>query len=313
MTADDAFATIQAMLGGEPNRRGWYDVACPFCGKPAERGQVHFSYNATGYKCFVCDAHGTLRKLAEHLRIDAPVTPVTRQAPEPVATARWRQNPGKLLEVYRNPERYTAWKRYKPLSTTTIERFDFGYGRLPFQRSDGEWYMSRQPWLTVPLWEAGKLVGLRGRNLGSAGPKWISATGSTYTLWGVDYVRRNAVTWLCENYVDAAWLMQEHPEWCAVAIGGATTWQPQWAQMLKERQPKTVIVALDNDLPGQAIGTLRDKLSAEWTAERHTPPPEAQGPRIANALNAAGVKAMLFEWPEVAPVKAGIDWLLLSR
>ena len=82
--------------------------------------------------------------------------------------------------------------------------------------------------------------------------------------------------------------------------------------MLKERQPKTVIVALDRDLPGKATGALRDKLAAEWTAEHHTPPPDAQGPRIANALNQAGVKAMLFDWPDNAPVKAGVDWLLLS-
>jgi hypothetical protein len=66
-------------------------------------------------------------------------------------------------------------------------------------------------------------------------------------------------------------------------------------------------------LPGQAIGALRERLAAEWTAERNTPPPESQGIRIVNALNAAGVKSMLFDWPEAAPVKAGIDWLLLSR
>ena len=316
----DLFGHVHAALGGERNRRGWYDCDCPFCGKEAKRGQVHFSYSPDGYKCFVCGAHGTLRTLADKIRIDGAqaVTAALAQwqpkRSEPLPTARWRQNPGELLRRYQShPDRYSTWRRYKPLTAAAIDRYGFGLGRLPFQREDGEWYMSRQDWLIVPLWESGQLVGLRGRNLGDNGPKWISAAGTTYTLWGLDYVRQGAVTWLCENYVDAAWLMQERPTDCAVGIGGATTWQASWAQMLAEKEPGTVIVLLDNDLPGQAAGAFRQALEAAWIAERNTEPPAANGPRIANALRSAGVNAVLFQWPDSAPAKAGMDWLLEQR
>lgn len=310
----DLFGHIHAALQGERNRRGWYDCDCPFCGKEAKRGQVHFSYCPDGYKCFVCGAHGTLRQLADKIRIEGAVTEWQPKERESLPVARWRQNPTELLRRHQShPDRYSTWRRYKPLSAATIDRYGFGLGRLPFQRAGGEWYMSKHDWLTVPLWEAAQLVGLRGRNLGDGGPKWISAAGTNYTLFGLDHVRAGSICWLCENYVDAAWLTQEHPEWCAVAIGGATTWQGSWADMLHERKPQTVIVALDNDLPGQAAGELRRRLEAQWVAERNTEPPPANGPRIANALRSAGMEAVLFRWPDSAPVKAGLDWVLEQK
>lgn len=312
---DSLFDQVHAALRGDENRRHWHDAACPFCGKEPKRGQIHFSYNETGYRCFVCGAHGGLFTLAEHLRLNpAPETRHERLEPRPVQIARWRTNPAELLRRYRTSDRYAAWRAYKPLTAATVDRFDFGIGRLPFQNDAGEWYLSKSNWLTVSLWEGGTLVGLRGRNRGDRGPKWISATGTSYTLWGADYVRPGSVTWLCENYVDAAWLMQQHPEWSACAIGGATTWQASWVELLAARRPQVVIVALDNDLPGQATGWLRTRLENEWRVEHPLlEPPAANGPRIANALLAAGVNAVLFDWPAVAPVKAGIDWILQQR
>lgn len=303
---------IHATLHGVKNRRNWYDCDCPFCGKEAKRGQTHFAYSETGYRCWVCGASGGLSKLAQHLRMDGicyqQVTPVER-TPAPIA--RWRLNPTELLRRYQeNPNKIQAWSRYKPVSAATVERFGFGFGRLPFQRADGEWYMSKRDWLIVPLYEHGQLVGLRGRNITEDEPKWISATGSVHTLWGVDAVQPGSICWLCENYVDAAWLMQVHPEWSAVAIGGASNWQPIWGEWLSERKPKQVVVILDNDLPGQATGALRQRLAAAWCAERHIEPPTANGPRIANDLRDVGVDAVLFTWPEAAPAKAGVDWIL---
>lgn len=316
---DNLFDKVHSILQGTPNRRGFFNADCPFCGKEAKPGQNHFGYTYDertgmgGYRCFVCSARGSLAKLATHLRLDTGgYAPIHRNPePEPKPVARWRQHPNKLLDHYRDhPRRFDAWRRYKPLTAQTVARFDFGLGRLPFQREDGIWYLSHQEWLIVPLWEDGELVGLRGRNRTQSGPKWCSATGTAYTIWGVDFVRPGAVTWLCENYVDVAWLMQEHPQWCAVAIGGATTWKAQWAERLAARKPEMVIVALDNDLPGQATGALRQKLEQEWVQQRGTEPPPANGPKIANALQRVGLNAVLFRWPDAAPVKAGLDWVL---
>lgn len=312
------FDQVVAVLGGEPNRRGWRDAVCPACGKAPERGQVHFGYREDGGHCFVCGWSGNFRALAELLALDGDYTPPVREEPQPPKPiARWRLNPGRLLAQYHdNPQRLSAWRRYKPLSAATIERHGFGLGRLPFQDENEQWYMSQSEWLTVPVYADGRLSALRGRNLTTRGAKWISATGSEYALWGVDGVRLGDVVWLCENYVDAAWLMQEHPEWRAVAIGGATTWQRSWAYQLATCRPAQVIVALDNDLPGNGGGDRREQWLAEWKAAHPQPglkPPAANGLRIVEDLQCSGVLAELFVWPDSAPQKAGIDWVLAQK
>jgi len=310
----DPFDSIHATLQGTPTRRGWYDATCPNCGKEVAKGQVHFGYNAEGAgKCFCCSWSGGPNKLAELLRIEigeyvAPVR-VERPAPE---LARWRLNPYELLRRYNtHPGNVARWQAYKPLSAETIERHGLGYGPLPFQRDNGDWYMSRSDWLIVPIYQDGALVALRGRNTGDRGPKWISATGSEYAFWNVENVPAGAICWLTENYVDAIWLMQYRPDWWAVAIGGATTWRSEWAKQLAARKPSLVIVALDCDLPGNGGGHLRDELIAEWIATHPGAQiPKANGPAITNDLLRLGMTARLFEWPADAPAKAGVDWLL---
>ncbi|HXF62311.1 MAG TPA: hypothetical protein VNK95_11885 [Caldilineaceae bacterium] len=160
---DNLFDNVHASLQGTPNRRCFYNADCPFCGKPAKPGHNHFGYNETGYRCFVCGAKGALEQLAGHLRLSTHgyARPTHVPPPEPKPIARWRQNPAQLLDRYRDhPRRFDAWRRYKALSAQTVSRFDFGLGRLPFQREDGSWYLSRQEWLIVPLYEDGQLVGL---------------------------------------------------------------------------------------------------------------------------------------------------------
>ncbi len=309
------FPTIHAALHGVPSRRrGWYDATCPNCGKEAVRGQTHFGYSEEGQShCFVCGFSGGLNKLADLLRVEIGeyVPPAATPKPEP-AIARWRLNPHELMRRYvTHPGKVARWQAYKALSEETIERYRLGYGPLPFQRSNGEWYMSKADWLIVPIFEDGALVALRGRNTGTVGPKWISATGSQYALWNVENVEPGAVCWLTENYVDAMWLQQERPAWSVVAIGGATTWRTEWAAQLAARKPGMVVVALDNDLPGNGGGHLREQLCAEWRATHPLAAiPEANGPKIANSLRRAGLDARLFEWPDTAPAKAGIDWIL---
>jgi hypothetical protein len=310
----ELFSAIHATLQGTPNRRGWYDATCPNCGKEPEKGQVHFGYHPDGrVRCFVCGYSASLYKLSELLRLDVGeyVAPVKIEKPTP-PIARWRLNPDKLLQQYQtHPQRLTKWYGYKPLTDDNIERYHLGYGRLPFQRDDGTWYMSKAEWLTVPVYEDGALIALRGRNVTDSGPKWISATGSQYGLFGVEYVYPGATTFICENYADAIWLQQAHPDWCAVAIGGATTWRNVWAYRLAQKRPGLVVVALDNDLPGNGGGILRDGLIAEWTAAHpQAAVPTANGPRIANDCIEAGLRTILFQWPDTAPAKAGLDWAL---
>ncbi len=309
----NTYDQVKEALGGKPNKRGWHDVTCPVCGKQPERGQIHFGYRDTGGHCFVCGWSGSLQDLAELLRLDAGeyVAPIHQEQP-PKPVARWRLNPSRLLTQYHDhPARLQCWQKYKPLSAETIERHGFGLGRLPFQDDNEQWYMSQHEWLTVPIYADGGLAALRGRNLTNKGAKWISATGSQYALWNVDNVRAGATVWLCENYVDAAWLMQKHPQWDAVSIGGATTWQRRWAHQLAAMRPAQVIVALDNDLPGNGGGAKREQWLAEWETMHHgAKPPDANGIKIVDDLQLSGVSSVLFDWPDNAPQKAGIDWAL---
>jgi hypothetical protein len=304
----DLFTDLQNHFGVKPDHRGWCAITCPFCGKERR----HCAFSDRGFKCVVCGAHGGLRVLADRLDLHVSVA-YTLPPPKPKPVVPWLTSAAaRVARDMRHPCRNDFWPQYKPLACKTLDRWQFGYGTLPFERH-GEWYESASLWLTVPLFENGAIVGLRGRNTGTTGPKWISATGTHYVLWGVDAVQPGATVWITENYVDAAWLMERHPDQCAVAIGGATTWQSAWGDALAAKQPGLVIVALDNDLAGQATGATQARLRAEWHAahpELPEPTTWLAGPRIANDLLARGLSVRLYQWPAHAPDKAGVDWLL---
>lgn len=73
MTLLDAVTTkLQSDPARWPDRRGDYHADCPYCGKPAKKGQTHFSISADGLcYCQVCQAGTTLTALAAHLGVQA--------------------------------------------------------------------------------------------------------------------------------------------------------------------------------------------------------------------------------------------------
>ena len=105
--------------------------------------------------------------------------------------------------------------------------------------------------------------------------------------------------------------MKVDPTLVAVAGGGAS-WQPEWTTQLAQRRPGRVVVWLDHDLAGNGSRYHYAELIALWRAKnpaaQHVPEP--RGPRIANDLLAAGVRASVYEWPRGTPLKADIGWLL---
>jgi len=304
----DAFAAVHTALHGIPTKRGWFNATCPNCGKLVKKGQTHFGYSNLGAKCFACGWGGGLDKLAEllHIEIGEYIPPVYVEKPKR-KIARWRLNPWGLLDRYENhPERYHRWMLYKPLTQETIEKNGLGYGSLPFW-GDNDWYMSKTKFLTVPVYEDGALIRIHGRNTGNYGAKWVCASGSGAALFNADNLPENRIVWICENYVDALWLEQEYPQWSAVAIGGVSLWDKRWATKLASRKPVQVIVALDKDLVGNGAGNHHRSLIAEWKGKKE---PVPAGPAIANDLLRVGVRSILFRWPDEAPAKAGVDWLL---
>lgn len=64
-------AKLQADPARWPDRRGDYHADCPYCGKPAKKGQTHFRISPDGLcYCQVCQAGTTLHALAQHLGIE---------------------------------------------------------------------------------------------------------------------------------------------------------------------------------------------------------------------------------------------------
>lgn len=314
MNPDTAFATIHATLGGTRKHNGKVICNCPFCGDEHK----HFAYSLAGwFKCVKCSQSGaSLDYLAKLLRLEigeyVPPTPVAKPV-EPLA--RWRLNPWKMLQQYKeHPERFTRWHDYKPLNDETIEKHGLGYGYLWWYHETRGWWHIDDEFLTVPVYQDGALVRIHGRipkEKQTDKLKWICNSGSGTALYGVESVRKGGVCFIGENYVDRLWLEQENPDWDAVAIGGTNMWQREWAARLAERQPGLVVVALDKDLVGNGGGNLRPQLIAKWEKEHPGMPiPPVYGTKIANDCIRAGLRTIMLPYPDDAPAKAGLDWMM---
>jgi hypothetical protein len=307
-------------LGGEAKvRKGnvWYEPDCPFCGK----GKRHFGYTAGfceggRFKCFHCNRDGSLYALAKERGIlpgpdYAPkqlARPSMEAPQQPAAPPEWLPYAEKLVSGYTaHPKRFDLWQAYKPLSRETIERWELGVGYLPKP-------FDYATWLTFPVRNtAGQIIALRGRAIRpDQKPKWATMTGSETTLFNLPSAGRGRIAWVIENMVDALMVMQQHRDYDAFApTTGVSTWRSEWTQALAAAKYELVVVAYDNDLPGQPSPSIRQRLLDAWQAEHPgMKPPDANGPKVANELLRAGVNVVLYEWPGFAPAKADIGWLL---
>jgi len=314
MSENSLFARLCARLAANPDSQGEVHVDCPFCGKEAKRGQTHASFSERGFHCFVCGQGTSLAHLAEML--------LGREAPEPVVPAYPRQTerarkpvvPGRLDEFSRLAELYASstvalayWLKYKPVPEEAVSAYRLGLGAYPKHMSRCEHQR-----LQVPLIAQGKVVGFRGRQLVwrcSCG-KWLSPSGSRMILYngerltgepheGMGYAYgwrpiAGKVLFIVENPIDALLLEARYPRVCAVATLGVTIWQAAWTELVARARPGLVIVAYDNDRPGNG-GGQRGKEA--WLADpKHKQDIVPNGIRLANRLLEAGVRARLVQW-----------------
>ena len=304
------FDQLCDQLHVQPDHKGECWIACPWCGKETK----HFSFSERGYKCFACDEKGkSLGRLAQQLLIADRPAPRAERRQEPTAPRAWQMRPEYYLERYGAAhDRVPAWASYKPLTLESIARWHLGVGVLPSSRCT-----ARR--LIVPVFAQGRVVAFHGRAYlpGDTEAKWLSAGGSNkHVLFNLDLVQPGATVVICENFVDCILAMQADPRVVAVAGGGAS-WQPEWTTQLAARRPSRVVVWLDNDGAGCPNEETYWRWRAEWLAKmqaqhpgRSFTPPEPRGPKIANELLEAGVRATIFAWPKTAPMKADIGWLL---
>lgn len=317
---DDLLTACEKRLHATLRSDKRYHADCPFCGKEEKRGQKHFSFVEAGYMCWVCQARGGLRELAEQIGAQGELRPqAARAAQQPPKPRRWQAAPDRWLRGYcEAPTRLPDWQAYKPLSIDTIARYRLGVGVLPSSRC-------QERRLILPVFADGQIVAFHGRAYrpGDDDAKWLTAGGSRKdVLFNVAALRPDVVVIICENMVDCLLAQEAEPGVVAVA-GGGVGWQDAWTQQIAASRPRHVLVWLDNDLAGQAEPETRRELLAVWRREMQAridagkisaipAEPEPHGPRIANALLAAGVRASVYRWPAGTPPKADLGWALMQ-
>jgi hypothetical protein len=116
----------------------------------------------------------------------------------------------------------------------------------------------------------------------------------------------------CENFVDCLLAMQSASEWWPWPAAAPAGKKPGRQQIAASR-PKQVLVWLDNDLVG--CPNAETYHPSCWPSGRPHPQathtPEPNGPKIANALLEAGVRASVYQWPKGTPPKADVGAALM--
>lgn len=291
---------IESVLGthGLKKKGDWLTGPCPFCtGKNEDKFNVKLSANR--WLCRGCtdSKYKTpvdfvmRRDRASFIQAVLTITNGTlavdldwkpRQEQQEWQAPWWLR---KSLSPYLVPQRFAAWQAHKPLSRATIEGHKLGLGVVPA-------CSCKHTRLIVPIFEAGQLVNIRGRQIDCDCPaKWISSARCKNALYGLDDVKAGGILWVVGNNVDRLLFEQACPGWQAVSpTMGEGSWRDEWTTRLAELAPQQVVVAYDNDETGYKAGV-----------------------KVASRLKAAGVNARVWEWQPGTPPKADVGWLLMQK
>jgi hypothetical protein len=157
------------------------------------------------------------------------------------------------------------------------------------------------------------IVGLRGRAIGCKCAKWLAPGGTNlqlYPLYNEAALRPGCVVWIVENPIDAL-LLTARTDFVGVASYSVAYWQDRWTAALQAAQPELVVVAYDQDLPGNGGAARRREFEHEWLKTHPRLPTWSAGPKLANRLQAAKLPAVLFDWGK-APHKMDIGSLIMA-
>jgi hypothetical protein len=293
----------EALIGhtrGDVDRHGECHIACPECGHESSPKSPHCSFSERGFHCFVCGAGYSLTQLAKRVNLETgDYRPVrAAQRPKPPAKSRdpyWMTFDGSqavIRSFESHPRRFELWDAYKRLPYELIREKRLGVGKLPASRCSHDR-------LIVPVFDGTMLVGIRGRAIDCDCGKWLCSGGwslDLVPLYNQESLRPGAVVWIVENPVDALMVTEQTP-YVGVATYGVTYWREAWTAALQEARPELVIVAYDNDLPGNGGGPRRREFERVWLADpRHRAVPKANGVRLVNDLLRAGLTAALYDW-----------------
>jgi len=311
---------LKATLAAEPDNRGEYHAKCPFCGKEPKRGTTHFSFSENGYKCFVCGQGGSLKSLAHSLSvIPSQQIVIPRKIKKRPVRADWKNWGYKEYEkrFFEYGDIYHYWGQYKPLTRKQIDDNCLGYGILP----NSSCHHAR---LVVPIWDrkTNRLLCLRGRKINCDCPqKWTVSAGfnlDRMPIFNYQNVNDGDLLFVVENPIDAIMatvnekmimlaLPQLRPEMIkrliedrtavsAVASLSVSYWKKHWNRTLK--RAGQIIVAYDNDLPGNGNWRYYKYWVNEWKKEKGNKPPIPNGTKLVNRLRQSKINAVLLDWGE---------------
>lgn len=285
-----------AKTGNVPLRYGRdeYHVQCPSCGKESTPRNTRCTFSERGWHCFACNAGGSLRSLADKLGVEGEYTIPEPKPVEPQKPRFWQVQGETVVKRFETHlMRLALWTRYKPISKEIIVSRRLGVGVLPSSRCQHER-------LIVPIFEDGRLIGLRGRAINCECDKWLTSAGTTprnMPLYNLENIPTGAVIWIVENSVDAL-LIGQYTEFHGAASYSVSYWESRWTDALIAKKPEYVMVAYDNDLPGNGGAARRKEFIEMYLSDpkHNNKLPKAAGPALVGTLKRAGLRARLFDW-----------------
>jgi predicted RNA-binding Zn-ribbon protein involved in translation (DUF1610 family) len=301
-TADKLYSDLVAHTRAVVDRHGEAHITCPACGHESTPRDPHCSFSERGWHCFSCGEGSSLRDLARRVNLEAGdymPSAAPRKAPEKRRTGLpyWMtlNSPEACQSRYEShPRRFELWAGYKRLSYELIEACGLGVGALPPYSSK-----CSHERLIVPVWWGTIFVGFRARSLGCDCGKWLATAGWDYErapLYNQDALRSGAVVWIVENPIDAL-IVGEQTPYIGVATYSVSYWRDAWTAALREARPELIVVAYDQDLPGNGGAQRRREFERVWLADpKHKAVPRPNGIRLVNDLLRAGLPATLFDW-----------------
>jgi hypothetical protein len=293
----------------DADRHGENHIACPECGHISTPKDPHCSFSEKGWYCFSCGAGGSLQDLAKRLGLgervyQAPQRMIRQEAPRKAYS--WMNDAESLISRYEaHTCRFERWAAYKSLTRSTIESHRLGVGVLPASKCKHER-------LILPVVDGTMVVGLRGRAIDCTCGKWLASAGwdlDLVPLYNSESLRPGCVAWIVENPVDAL-LIGERTPYVGLATFSVSYWRERWLETLKAARPELVVVALDNDLPGNGGAARRQEFVQAWL-RTHPKVPQANGIKLVNTLLKAGLRSVLYDWGR-ADNKADIGSLVAA-
>jgi len=329
LTDEQIYWQLVDALGAQVASDGEAHCTCPACSKEAKRGQTHFSFSLRGGKCMVCGQGWGLRSLARQVLGNVPDKYMPKsQRKVPPKRARIFDVDGweRLLGEYGQDGRYD-WEAYAPTLSDAVRRErGMTVGTMLAGTSK-----CRHRRLILPLRVGGTLVGIRSRAIDCDCGKWLSALGTRSVLYNGarllcpgtpqpddvgdasgKWRARGTWLWIVENPVDAVLIENQVSGASAVATLGVSMWRDGWTTLVRDCSALGVIVAYDNDAPGNVTPGCAGMIARSW-GEEHPSEPPANGNRLVNRLLEAGVKARLFTWPAGTPLKADLGDTLRKK